>query len=700
MFTLFSRFALAMDRPIMLVRVASLLAVAGILAQYVFLQAHYPDFEDPPVLRGSVIFISVGLFIASFSAHEKRVRMLTPHLLVIMGLWIQWLAYLNDFHEMLVPFLCFFLIVIGYAYEQLLPFNLHFLFFPSLTLLNLWIADLPEAIQWRYTVAFLVISGMSYLILLHLKRQKIQLQQLNEQLQFSQDMLVGAQLMARIGSWHIDLNTNKVHVSPEFFSLFEMRKDRPLTKERIFRHYEGEPLRQLKQAIRQCLETGQPFDLKMPIITEKCNRKFVRIIAHPLIKNGQASWLYGIMQDITPEMEASEQLRRAKEAAEAATLAKSQFLSSMSHEIRTPMSGVIGMTDLLLEDNPRADQVDYLQTLHFSAKTLLGLINNILDFSKIEAGKLTLEYVAFDLPALLENLQRAFVPLAREKGIGLYLEELGPLPCWVKGDPTRLAQVLNNLISNAIKFTAKGSVRLTAQGKTTEQGWMLTLKVSDTGIGIAPDKLETIFLDYHQAEDSTARQYGGTGLGLTIARQLLTLMGGTIDLDSHVGKGTTFTCELPLQLTEVSENVPQAAESLKSEAATRVLLVEDNPINVLLTQRFLEHLVAKVEVAENGRIGVEKARQQAFDLILMDLQMPEMDGFAATQAIRSFDPEVPILALTAEANLEVVRNALSAGMNDYLVKPFKALELQQKIAELLSVSSQLPSQLGPNKSLH
>ncbi len=386
------------------------------------------------------------------------------------------------------------------------------------------------------------------------------------------------------------------------------------------------------------------------------------------------------------ELEA--QLIASKDIAEKAAMTKAQFLSTMSHEIRTPMNAVIGFTHLLQQMDPREDQMEYIKMLKFSAENLLVLINDILDFSKIEAGRIEFEEADFNLKELISNIRLALLQKAAEKHIQIKLFIDDELPGAIKGDPVRLGQILTNLISNAVKFTKEGKVTITASlTKKTETITTIDFEITDTGIGIEDDKIGHIFESFTQASSTTTRKFGGTGLGLTITKRLLELMGSQIKVKSVLGKGSTFYFSLDLKNSEKNfadnKNKEHIVET-KSLKGVKLLIAEDNQINVILAKQYMKLWDIECDVAENGEIALTLVQNGNYDMVLMDLQMPEMDGYQATTAIRNLPDEryrkLPIVALTASAMLDIKDQAFIVGMNDYISKPFNPDELYRKIA--------------------
>jgi len=359
----------------------------------------------------------------------------------------------------------------------------------------------------------------------------------------------------------------------------------------------------------------------------------------------------------------------------------------MSHEIRTPLNAVIGMAHLMLHNKPREDQKADLDVLLFSANNLLGIVNNILDYNKIEAGKISFEQIPMDLASIGRNILAGFKNICAEKGLDLQLVVDPALTHKVIGDPVRTGQVLNNLVHNAIKFTEKGFVRLSITvNSQTETSCGLTIRVEDSGIGIAPEKQSMIFDRFTQADSSTSRSYGGTGLGLAISKRILGLQDVALKLTSEPGKGSCFyyTQEFPLSMQKLDDKTAHSLSKISAHkllTGISVLLVEDNPLNVLVAQNILESNGASVEVAVDGQEAINKLDAQKHDLILMDLHMPVVDGYEATKRLRARGETLPIIALTASTPKEVENEAMSAGLTDVVVKPFNPDDLYRVILQ-------------------
>lgn len=390
----------------------------------------------------------------------------------------------------------------------------------------------------------------------------------------------------------------------------------------------------------------------------------------------------------------NETLKSAKEKAEAAAHTKSRFLSNMSHEIRTPMNVVMGMLYLLLEDNPREDQKDQLETMLFSAENLLVIINDILDFSKIEAGKLSLEARPFALTEVTQHIYKSLQSKAQNKGLLFQVDQPGKLPDLIVGDRTRLSQILLNLLNNAIKFTESGKVTLQIKVLAqTADDIKLHFAIQDTGIGIPAEEQSYIFESFSQVDDGATRTHGGTGLGLAITKRLLELQGSEIQLLSQPNQGSKFSFDLSFPIAHQSKSkLENSNKTLKNAALPnlgKVLVVEDNLFNIKVLEKMFALWKIEMDLATNGAEALERIKENEYSIVLMDLQMPVMDGYRTTEIIRSW-PEVkyqqlPIIALSASAMEEFRDRAFSVGMNDYVTKPFIPRELFQTMERHASV---------------
>lgn len=380
-------------------------------------------------------------------------------------------------------------------------------------------------------------------------------------------------------------------------------------------------------------------------------------------------------------------LIKAKNEAERAANAKSDFLSLMSHELRTPLNAVIGFTYLLKNDNPSPSQIEYLEPLSFSADNLLALINDILDFSKIESGKIEFESIEFDLKKFLQSIKSLNQLKANENGNSLKLIIDDDIPEMIVGDSYRLGQILNNLINNAIKFTENGTITVSLDLKKLENNVAtIEFSVKDTGIGIEEKNLVKIFDQFTQAQTDVSRKYGGSGLGLAITSRLLLLQNSILKVRSKINEGSIFYFALDFYLANASsQKVTEKfliAEEFKSLENVKILLVEDNPINIKLGVKFLSKWKSVPDIAINGLEALNKVKTNNYDIVIMDLHMPIMDGFTATREIRNFNKTIPIIALSAVATIDVKDKVIAYGMNDYITKPFNHNDLFEKIKNI------------------
>ncbi len=507
-----------------------------------------------------------------------------------------------------------------------------------------------------------------------------------------------------------DRERRYVRINRAYCEMFDMPADRLLGRRVEDSHHA--PVNPVHaESDRRVLEhgAGASYEFRMRLR----NGREVDCVANKAAladSRGEITGLVGTLVDISDQKEATRALVQAKEAAESASRMKSEFLANMSHEIRTPMNGIIGMTDIVLDTPLAAEQREYLGIVKSSANALLDIINDILDFSKIEAGKLSVERLSFEPSRLLAETLLPMAPRAEERGVALRLEMEPGLPARIIGDPGRLRQVLNNLISNAIKFTEAGEVVMRVGSAcdaivslpSSSTCW-LRFSVRDTGIGIPPERQAQIFAPFTQEDSSITRRFGGTGLGLSITRRLCDLMGGRIRLDSEPGRGSEFIAELPFEVDTVAldaalhgpapddgvitEPMPLAAATHAPLA--QVLLAEDNAVNERLTVTLLRRWGHEVAVAGNGQQAVQLYAERHFDLVLMDVHMPGMSGLEATRRMRALEqearrPRTPIVALTASAMETDRRLCIEAGMDDYLSKPLRARELMHAVERHLS----------------
>ncbi|HET8904917.1 MAG TPA: response regulator [Saccharospirillum sp.] len=378
--------------------------------------------------------------------------------------------------------------------------------------------------------------------------------------------------------------------------------------------------------------------------------------------------------------------RNLRLAAEKANRVQADFLANMSHEIRTPLNGIIGTIQLLAESRDESERQSLIGTLEQSSEALLSQINDVLDYSRLDSGHQRLDNQPFDLVELIESSTRVFYAQARAKGIGLNFVPPPQASAWVNADDAKIRQVLLNLVGNAIKFTGHGTVEVSMDLTEKEEAYDVCLRVRDTGIGISRSKQVLLFQPFHQADASTSRRYGGTGLGLAISQQLAQLLGGRIELDSQFGRGSEFRLVLTLPKIDPPASrlnpVPEE-EPLNEPLSGSVLVAEDNPVNQTIARRMLEKAGITATLVSDGHQVLERCERQRFDLILMDVQMPGLDGLEATRQLRARGDSTPIVALTANATIESHQTCLEAGMSDFISKPFRYQQLQRVLHRYL-----------------
>jgi two-component system sensor histidine kinase/response regulator len=441
-----------------------------------------------------------------------------------------------------------------------------------------------------------------------------------------------------------------------------------------------------RQFLEACKKQSGDWDrIEMRFIRADGREFPAEVSAAEMQIEGRLAFLV-FVRDITVRKQSEEALVAARIAAEASNRAKSQFLANMSHEVRTPMNGIIGMSEILLQEPLEAREREYVEIIHRAGQSLLGVLNDVLDFSRVEAGQIAIEHTVFDLPLVISDVAKLFDEEARAKDLRLTTELAPNLPRYVIGDSVRLRQVLTNLVANAVKFTEQGEVEIMVGAENQDR---VRFEVRDTGIGIPPELQERMFDAFTQADGSMTRRYSGSGLGLAIVRGLVTLMNGETGLKSAPGRGSSFWFTLPLPVSAEGAAVGDAPPSANKHAGKKILLVEDDAINARIAGVLLANRGIEVTHAANGEKAVAVFRNARFDMIFMDCQMPVMDGFEATRHIRATEQaramkRTPIAALTAHALASHREECLTAGMDDYIAKPIRVPEFDALLARWLA----------------
>lgn len=528
--------------------------------------------------------------------------------------------------------------------------------------------------------------------------------QSEENLQISEERYRLAIEGAKDGIWDWEFNSNTLFLSPQWKKMLGYEdSDLENNPDTFFARIHPED----KQKVQQHLDAyfrGETQEYSVVFRMQHKNGDYRWILARALglrDENGKVYRMAGSHTDITEQKRIQEELQKRKEEAEVATRAKSAFIANMSHEIRTPLNGVIGFLELLLSEDLTGEQREYVESALHSGHSLLQVINDILDMTKIEAGRMEIATEPFSLHELIHSSVENFMSTASQKNLSLryHLEE--DLPEHFIGDESRIRQVLFNLIGNAVKFTEKGSIDVTVEdagthqqttGTDTNDSITLRFTVSDTGIGIPEDKLKDIFESFTQVDNSYAREYQGTGLGLGIVKRLVELMGGNVAVESAPEKGSTFFFTLPLKIASENEYDPGERNAAhrdedKSAVQLSILLAEDNKINQKVTEKLIKKMGHQIDSVQSGNEVIRELGNNTYDVVLMDVQMPEMDGIEATRQIRNGYAgekvqDIPIIALTAHALHEEKEHFLEQGMNDYLAKPIKANELTRALEKI------------------
>lgn len=498
-----------------------------------------------------------------------------------------------------------------------------------------------------------------------------------------------AQNLAMMGNWSVDMQSNDMLLSPQMYHIFGTKSvsDQSHNFGEYMNKVHKDDQELVAKHITESFETGREFEVDHRMVLE--NEEVKHVIMKARTKkdvDGKPLMLVGTTQDVTHRVQ-MQTLKKETELAIRSAKLRQEFLAKTSHEIRTPLNPILVLTDILLKGDLNPEQKKDLNTIKAAGNTLLAVVNDILDLSKIEAGKIDFVKHSFNLAKIFDYARDMLEPTAKKQNLKLVMDIDKEIPAFIVGDNVRLTQILLNLIGNAIKFTREGEITVSVKKKYEKEGLLgLEFVVADTGIGIPQDALKFIFESFQQIDSDTNRQQGGTGLGLTIVRQLVRLQGGNISAKSELGQGSTFTFELEFALEEVLEEKEEKIEILRDKlVGFELLLVEDNPLNQLVTQKLLSDWGIELQIANNGKEAIDLLAKRGFDLILMDVQMPEMDGYEATRHIREkmLKPfkDIPIIALTANAFSGSDDECLKAGMDDYVSKPIEITNLYSKIVQ-------------------
>lgn len=532
--------------------------------------------------------------------------------------------------------------------------------------------------------------GLAVRNAIRITKQQEKAKELLNTLKKREKQLTETQKIAGLGSWEFSVNTSEVFWTDESYSIFGKDKTKGFSYEEYINSCVEEDRLLLSQVIDNSIRQNIPYEIVSRHVHGVTGEiVFVTSRGEPFLENGELVKLYGTVMDITSQKKIEHELIQAKLNAENSARLKQDFLANMSHEIRTPMNAILGFTDIVLENDLMPKVHENVQRIRQAGNNLLVIINDVLDFSKIEAGQLEVESVKFDLFDCIEQVKGQLESMASNKNLRLIFSIDEETPQLVKGDSVRLNQILINLINNAIKFTEKGFVEIRVSLlKEVGESVFLQFEIEDTGIGIPKSKQGKMFESFTQANSNTSRKYGGTGLGLAISKSLVEIQNGEIWFESEEGVGTKFffTIEFGICEQALESNETAVLEKEIKLEGVKLLLVEDNLMNRELAIHFFKQWKIDYDLAENGEEGVDKVFENNYQIVLMDLSMPVMDGYQATRLIRSNKGEqcnVPIIAMTANAFSDDINKCFEIGMNDHISKPFKAMELKEKIYSLV-----------------
>ncbi|MEZ5017057.1 MAG: ATP-binding protein [Flavipsychrobacter sp.] len=520
-------------------------------------------------------------------------------------------------------------------------------------------------------------------------KQERALAETRAKLERSNSLMEDSQRISSTGGWDFNIATGEVYWTDETYRIYDKPLGSTITYEVAVSLYIKEDNQKLMQLVTKAIEDHLPYEAVLKTTTGKT----IHVFGVPIVEDGKAVRLHGAVRDITDKMLSRQELILAKEQAEAAALAKTQFLSIMSHEIRTPLNGIIGIANLL-GLNPTEEQKELVDNLIFSSNHLLELVNDILDLNKIESDKLELIMDVVNVRQLADSIKLQFKEFAGNRGIQLEVEVGDLVPNAVVADPVRLGQILNNLVSNAIKFTEEGGVHIGIRRvNQTDDKVSIRFSVRDTGIGISEEDQKRVFDQFQQVQEAHNRKQSGTGLGLAIVKRLVALCGGAIHMKSKKGEGTEFWFELTLDLPKQDakgkdRTITSHTEHKEAFGQMNLLLVEDNPVNTLVATKQLEHFGIKPDTASNGVQALELMPNKEYDIALVDLHMPEMDGFQLAAHIRSSYPKVHIVVFTADIMQEAKERLAQLNVHDILNKPFVPQQMLNILLKVLHAKEQ------------
>ena len=561
---------------------------------------------------------------------------------------------------------------------------------------ELWATDEPKRLEVEYRGAYRegIWVPLTEELYVHYIFDITDRKKAEQELRTQQYYLEKAQEIGSIGTWQLDIKKDMLIWTDENYQIFGVPVGTAITYESFLECVHPDD-REYVNTKWMAGVAGEPYDVEHRIIADG-KIKWVREKAELFFNDsGEVIRAVGVTQDITERKQAENDLQKAKERAEAANIAKSQFLANMSHEIRTPMSVITGFANLLAMEELTDEQKTQAMLIQKAGKSLLRIIDDVLDFSRIEAGKLEIRTKEFPLKKLLHRVESMMQPLAAKKKLDFEVSFSKRLPAMIDTDEDRLMQCLVNLIGNAVKFTHEGNVHLKVSLEKRGNRSFVRFDVKDTGMGIAPDKHESIFFSFTQVDGSHTRKHGGTGLGLTITKELAGLLGGDLSFTSEVGAGSVFSLVIPAGLDRKSSTLPGGDERPEESVSQsqpidnvtfsgRVLVAEDEEGSQILAEKILKRFGLEVVIAENGKEAIEKALRESYDLILMDIQMPVLDGYEAVRKLRREGITTPIIALTAYAMPGDKEKCLAAGCDAYISKPFELKELRKVLTSQIN----------------